>query len=151
MFWILEGQFASQFRILQKITRSKDFCATLFKQPKTNITTSGAHYLDHSAIGTSDFPRSLYLMWFWFGLENLRLVYKTVFLKYWIVSILFDFLSSKKTAPFVIRVEKYFFKIGRKGYPKKQNYALISKMCWTLASRSSKRFFLKKTIDCKIF
>ncbi len=89
MFCILEGQFATQFRILQKISLGKDFCATLFKLQKTKITISGAHNLDHSAIGTSDFPWSLYLMWFWFGLEILRLVYKTVFLKYWMVSILF--------------------------------------------------------------
>jgi hypothetical protein len=57
-------------------------------------------------------------------------------------------LSSKlkKTASFLTRVVKNFFKIGRKGYQKKRNFALISKMCRTLASRSSQRFFLRKTI-----
>jgi hypothetical protein len=50
------------------------------------------------------------------------------------VSILFDLLTSKKTAPSFIGVEKNFFEIGRKGYQKKLNFALISKMCRTFAS-----------------
>ncbi len=33
------------------------------------------------AVGSSDFPRSLCFMWFWFGLEILKLVYKKVFFK----------------------------------------------------------------------
>ncbi len=32
-------------------------------------------------LGSSDFPRSLCFMWFWFGLEILRLVYKKEFFK----------------------------------------------------------------------
>ncbi len=51
----------------------------------------------------SDFPRSLCFMWFWFGLEILRLVKKIIFLKYWMVSIIFDLLTSEKIAPFLIR------------------------------------------------
>ncbi len=39
---------------------------------------------------------SICFMCFWFGLEILRLVYKKLFLKYWMVSILFDLLSSEK-------------------------------------------------------
>ncbi len=35
-------------------------------------------------------------------------------------------------------------KIGRKGYQKKRNFVLISKMCRNLASRSSQRFFSQK-------
>jgi hypothetical protein len=66
------------------------------------------------------------------------------------VSIFFELLTSKKTAPSLIRVEKNFFKIGRKRYQTKWNFVLISKMCRTLASRSFKRFFLRKTIFCKI-
>ncbi len=99
-------------------------------------------------LGSSDFPRSLCFMWFWFGLEILRLVHKKAFFKI-SVSILFELLTSKKTAMSLIRVEKNFFEIGRAGYQKKQNFVLISKMCRTLASRSS--HFLKKTIFCKIF
>jgi hypothetical protein len=34
-------------------------------------------------------------------------------------------------------------KLGAKGYQKKQNFTLISKMCRSLASRSSQRFFSK--------
>jgi hypothetical protein len=69
-------------------------------------------------LGSSDFPRSLCFMWFWFGLEILRLVYEKRFLKYWTVSILFDlFLTSEKTALSLIRVEKKnYLEIGRKGY-----------------------------------
>ncbi len=63
---------------------------------------------------------------------------------------LVTFLTSKKIAPFLTRVEKNFFKIGRTGYQKKRNFALISKMYRTLASRSSQRFFLRKTLVCKI-
>jgi hypothetical protein len=44
-----------------------------------------------------------------------------------------------------------FFKIGCAGYQKKRNFALISRICRTLASRSSQRFLLRKTIFCKIF
>jgi hypothetical protein len=33
-------------------------------------------------------------------------------------------LTSKKIAPFLKRVEKNFFKIVRKGYQKKQNFAV---------------------------
>ncbi len=39
-----------------------------------------------------------------------------------------DLLTSKKIASSLIRVEKNFFKIGRKGYQKKQNFVLISKL-----------------------
>ncbi len=85
-----------------------------------------------SGLGSSDFPRSLCFMLFWFGIEILRLVYK-------------------KVAPPLLRVEKKFFEIGRAGYQKKRNFALIPKMCRTLASRSSQRFFSEKRFFCKIF
>jgi hypothetical protein len=59
----------------------------------------------------------------------------------------------------LLRVEKKFFEIGRKGYQKKENFALISKMCRTLAKDffSEKRFFgkfsksLKIQFSCNIF
>jgi hypothetical protein len=60
-------------------------------------------------VGSSDFPRSLCFMWFWFGLEILRPVYKKRFFKYWSVSILFELLTFKKTTPSLIRVVKNFF------------------------------------------
>ncbi len=59
-------------------------------------------------VGSSDFPRSLSFMWFLFRLEILRPVYKKCFKKYWMVSILFDLLTSKKTAPSLIQVETKF-------------------------------------------
>ncbi len=104
-------------------------------------------------VGSSDFPRSLCFMWFWFGLETLRLVYKKAFFKILNgFSLIWPFNFQKNsTVHYTVRVEKNFYKIGRKGYQKKQNFALISKMSRNLASRSSQRFFLRKTIFCKIF
>ncbi len=43
------------------------------------------------------FRNPICFMCFWFGLEILRLVYRKGYLKYWMVSILFDLLSSKKS------------------------------------------------------
>ncbi len=83
-------------------------------------------------------------MWFWFGLEILRLVYKKVFF-FNIEQFLFylTFLPPKNsTDPYKSR--KNVFKIERKGYQKKQNFTLISKMCRNLASRNSQRFFSLK-------
>ncbi len=42
------------------------------------------------------------------------------------------FYPPKKVAPPLIRVERNFFKIIFKGYQKKWNFALISKMCRSL-------------------
>ncbi len=95
--------------------------------------------LAYCTLGSSDFPRSLCFMWFWFGLEILRLVYKKAFCE---ISYL-SFYPSKKTAPSLIKVEKNFFEIGRAGYQKKRNFALISKMIRSLASRSSQNFVLR--------
>jgi hypothetical protein len=47
-------------------------------------------------------------MCFWFGLEILRPIYKRCFLKYGMVSILFDRLSSEKRRDALLRVEKKF-------------------------------------------
>jgi hypothetical protein len=57
-------------------------------------------------------------MCFWFDVEILRLVYEKVFFFNRMVSILHDFLSSKKVAP--QELKKYFFKIWRTGYQKKR-------------------------------
>jgi hypothetical protein len=43
-----------------------------------------------------------------------------------------NFYPWEKVAPPFLRVDKYFFKIGRAGYQKKRNFALISKMCRSL-------------------
>ncbi len=44
------------------------------------------------------FRNSICFMCFWLGLKILRLVYKKAFLKYWMVSILFDLLSTEKSS-----------------------------------------------------
>ncbi len=60
-------------------------------------------------IGSSDFPRSLCFMWFWFSLEILRLVYKSIFkiLNGFYLIWAFNF---QKTAPSLIRVLKKFLR-----------------------------------------
>jgi hypothetical protein len=50
----------------------------------------------------------------------------------------------EKVVPPLIRVEKKFFKIGRAGYQKKRNFALISKMWRSLEfGKRGKKFYIK--------
>jgi hypothetical protein len=42
-------------------------------------------------------------------------------------------------------LKKNFFKIGRAGYRKKRNFALISKMCSSLEFGKRENFFCRKT------
>jgi hypothetical protein len=60
-------------------------------------------------------------MCFWFGLEIQKSVFRKIerFLSY------LTFYPSKKVVPTFIRVEKKFLQIGRAGYQKKRNFALI--------------------------
>ncbi len=58
-------------------------------------------------IGSSDFPRSLCFVWFWFVLEILRLVYKKVFFKILIDFYLIWAFNFQKNST-LIRVEKKF-------------------------------------------
>ncbi len=83
------------------------------------LQESGSRTGSRSELGSSDFPRSLCFMWFCFGLEILRLVYKKVFFK--ILNsfyLIWPFNFRKKQHRPVIRAEKKFFKIGSKGYQK---------------------------------
>jgi hypothetical protein len=47
--------------------------------------------------------------------------------------------------PKKVRIEKNFFEIGRTGYQKKRNFALILKMCRSLEFGKRENFFTKKT------
>jgi hypothetical protein len=51
----------------------------------------------------------------------------------------------KKVATPLIRVEKKFLKIGHTGYPKKRNFALISKVCRSLEFGKRGKKFYRKT------
>jgi hypothetical protein len=75
-------------------------------------------------------------MWFWFGLEFLRLVYKKRFLKYWMVSILlWPFcLEKDNTVPYQ-SCQKISSKLSAKGIKRS------GILRWSLASRSSQRLF----------
>jgi hypothetical protein len=105
---------------------------------------------DACGVGSSDFPKSICFMWFWFGLEIQRLVYKKAF--FLILNgfyLIWPFTFQKNS---LIRVGKKLslkLEIGRKGCQKKRNFALISKMCRTLLSRNSQRFFLRKNFFAK--
>ncbi len=84
--------------------KAAGFCQKLAAE-QLQTRTSGTirqgrrHWLCN--LGSSDFLRSLCFMWFWFGLEILRLVYKKVFLIYWTISILYVLLTSKNsTVPY---------------------------------------------------
>ncbi len=98
---------------------------------------------------TAFFNNSIWLKCFWFGLEILRLVYKKHFWKYWIVSILFDHLSSRKVPLSLIIVENSIQKIVCKGYQKNRNYALISKRCKTqVLGKRAQKFYRKTDFLC---
>jgi hypothetical protein len=58
-------------------------------------------------------------------------------------------LVVKKVSPPLIRVEKNFFKIVRKGYQNKRNFALISKMCRSLEFSKGEKNFIEKLISEK--
>ncbi len=92
------------------------------------------------------------VQWFWnffykFNMLNVFLVWpwnpKTSFLKYWTVSIYLTFYPSKKVAPPPLKSWKKF--IGRAGYQKKQNFALISKMWRSLEFGKREKKFYRKT------
>jgi hypothetical protein len=55
------------------------------------------------------------------------------------------FYPSKKVAPPLIRAEKNFFEIGRAGYQKKRNFALISKILRSLEFGKMEKIFYRKT------
>ncbi len=63
-------------------------------------------------------------LWFWFGLEILRSVYKDQFFKCWTVSVCFNINSEQKVAPSLLRVEKISLKKLSKGYPKFHNFVM---------------------------
>ncbi len=93
------------------------------------------------------FRNSLCFMCLWFGLEILRLVFKKAFFK--ILNVFLSYLTfnpPKKVALPLIRVEKKFFKIVRKGYQKKRNFVLISKMCRSVEVNKRGKFFSEKLI-----
>ncbi len=117
-----------------------------------------------SALGSSDFPRSHCFMWFWFGLEILRLVYKKAFFKYWAVSILFDLLTSQKNSTIPHKSwKKISSKLDAKGIKRSgilrwfQNYVELLHQEVPKYFFSEKRLFpnfhksLKIQFFCKIF
>ncbi len=65
------------------------------------------------------------------------------------VSILFELLTSKKTAPPLIRVENFFVKIEGKGYQKKRNLRWFQKCVESLCQEVPKDFFSEKQFFAK--
>ncbi len=100
-------------------------------------------------VGSSDFPRSLCFMWFWFGLEILRLVYKKAFFKILIgVHLIWALTSKKSSAAPYKSWKKMSSKLGVQGIKRSRILRWFQK-CEELLR--SQRFFLRKTIFCKIF
>ncbi len=103
-------------------------------------------------IGSSDFSRSLCFMWFWFGFKIVRLVYKKVFFKILNgIYLIWAFNFQKNSTVPYKNWKEISSKLGAKGIKRSEILRWFQKMCRTLASRSSQRFFLRKTIFCKIF
>ncbi len=121
------------------------------KGTKNVVTCYKEYCCVHCTVGSSDFPRSLCFMWFWFGLEILRLVYKKAFFKILIGFYLIWAFNFQKNSTVPYKSWKKFLRNLPCRVSKKRNFALISKMCRTLASRSSQRFILRKMFFCKIF
>ncbi len=97
-------------------------------------------------------------MWFWFGLEILRLVYEKAFFE--ILNgfyLIWPFKFQENSIVTYKSWKKLFLQIGQNWSQKKRNFAEISKMCRTLVLRSFQRFFLRRTlfsknlIFCKFF
>ena len=112
----------------------------------------------HSSLGSSDFPRSLCFVWFWFGLEILRLVYKKTFFK-----ILIDFyliwafnFQKNSTVPYK-SWKKISSKLGVQGIKRSGILRWFQKCVELLRQEVPKDFFskfskfLKIQFFCKIF
>jgi hypothetical protein len=104
----------------------------------------------HCTVGSSDlafFRNSICFMCFWFGLEKiLRIVYKKVFLELLnSFYLIWPFILRKKQRRPLKELKNFFFEIGRAGYQKKRNFALISKMCRSLEfGKREKKIFPEK-------
>ncbi len=88
----------------------------------------------------------LFLVWSW----NPKTSYKKCFLKYWTISIflLLWVYHLKKVAPPPCKNWKKFFQIFRKGYQKKQNFALFLK-CAEVLRLAKGETFLQKNLFFK--
>ncbi len=86
-------------------------------------------------------------MWFWFGLEILRLVYKKKFFKIFNGFYLIWAFNFKKTAPSLMRVEKKISsKLGAKGIKRSRILRWFQKCVELLRQEVPKDFFFRKTI-----
>ncbi len=68
------------------VTKAASLCQPIWSETQTSFVVEQNLFLTciyciHCRVGSSDFPRSLCFMWFWFGLEILRLVLKKAYFK----------------------------------------------------------------------
>ncbi len=96
-------------------------------------------------VGSSDFPWTLCFMWFWFGLEILRLVNKKAFFKIFnSFYLIWPFHFQKYSIVQYKSWNKFSSKLGAKGIKRSGILRWFQKMCRILASRSFQRFLAEK-------
>ncbi len=104
----------------------------------------------HCGIGSSDFPRSLCFMWFWFGLEILRLLCKKAFFK--ILNgfyLIWPFNFQKNsTVPYKSR-KKISSKLGVQGIQRSGILRWFQKCVELLRQEVAKDFFSEKRFSAK--
>ncbi len=98
-------------------------------------------------VGSSDFPRSLCFMWFWFGVEILGLVYKKAFFKILIGFYLIWAFNFQKNSTVPNKSwKKISSKLGVQGI-KRSGILRWFQICVELLRQEvPKDFFLRKTI-----
>jgi hypothetical protein len=102
------------------------------------------------AVGSSDFPRSLCFMWFWFGLEILRLVYKKAFFK--ILNgfyLIWPFNFQKNSTLPYKSWKKISSKLGAKGIKSSKILCWFQKCVKLLRQEVPKDFFSEKRFSAK--
>jgi hypothetical protein len=108
------------------------------------------HRKTYCGVGSSDFPRSLCFMWFWFGLEILRLVCKKAFFKilngFYLIWA-FNF-QKNSTVPYK-SWKKISSKLGAKGIKRSEILRWFQKCVELMRQEVPKDFFSEKWICAK--
>ncbi len=98
-------------------------------------------------VGSSDFPRSLCFMWFWFGLEILRQVYKKAFFK--ILKsfyLIWPFNFQKNSTVTYKSLRNISSKLGTKGTKRSGIFRWFQKCVELLRQEVPKDFFSRKML-----
>ena len=88
-------------------------------------------------------------MWFWFGLEILRRVYKKAFFEIMIGFYLIWAFNFQKNSTILIRVEKKFLQLGMQGIKRSEILCWFQKCVELLRLEVPKDFFSEKQFFAK--